>query len=621
MINKNIQKNRKPTRSLTTILTVAFFGVSVITLLLIDSFSLSANMRIYQDGLAAKQQLIAQNAGKTVASFIEEKFHVLETAINFADPVAVSFTQEAANRKAIMDTFLSTDPAFQQFAALNLQQQRLGQVSRISQSLSTQFLGQLNQSLFAKTQSGERYISPIYIDDASSEPLIVIAIPVKNVFGGVEGTLVAEVNLKFMWELVYQLSEGENGYVYVVDNQGNLIAYKDAARVLRGENVKDISEVSDFIQNPTKTKNIMHEIVNYAGINGEMVVGTYVPLGTPEWAVLVEIPASEAYQPVMQEIFTTAITFLFIAFFAGLMGYFLARRLAKPIVNLSNIATQISRGDLFLQADVFGPSEIARLALAFNNMTEQLRDLINTLEERVNERTLIAESARAEAEAAAAEAQTVRKDLEAQVWLVTGQAQLAAAMRSEQNTAKLAENVIAQISQYLGAQAGALYLLEKETLTLTGRYSYSARPGFNGKFQLGEGLVGQSAADQRPMLITRPENASIISTGIADFAPRQVLVTPFEESGQVAGVIELATLSEFTSTDTNFLAHVSESIGIAFRTAQARQRLADVLMQTQQQAEELQAQEEELRAANEELQAHTENLKTSHENQTRKDKA
>jgi hypothetical protein len=64
--------------------------------------------------------------------------------------------------------------------------------------------------------------------------LIAIAVPVKNVFGDLQGTLVAEVNLKFMWDLVGHLQVGTTGYAYVVDNKGNLIALGDSSRVLRG---------------------------------------------------------------------------------------------------------------------------------------------------------------------------------------------------------------------------------------------------------------------------------------------------------------------------------------------------------------------------------------------------
>jgi GAF domain-containing protein len=229
---------------------------------------------------------------------------------------------------------------------------------------------------------------------------------------------------------------------------------------------------------------------------------------------------------------------------------------------------------------------------------QELRELQVTLERRVVERTAVAERLRAEAEAA-------RQDLEAQMWVVAGQAALAEKMRGEQSIPLLADNIIVQLGRYLGAQAGALYLLEENLLHLRGSYAFTPRADFHGEFRLGEGWVGQAAVDQRALLVDCPANAAVISTALVELLPRQVLAVPFEEGGRVVGVIELAALTEFTAAQMHFLERVAENIGVAFRTAQARQRLAEVLLETQQQAEELQAQEEELRAANEELQAQT----------------
>ena len=59
-----------------------------------------------------------------------------------------------------------------------------------------------------------------------------------------------------MWDLVDQLKVGKTGYAYVVDNQGNLIAFGDTARVLAGENVKQIGEVREFVNNPSASADI-----------------------------------------------------------------------------------------------------------------------------------------------------------------------------------------------------------------------------------------------------------------------------------------------------------------------------------------------------------------------------
>jgi putative methionine-R-sulfoxide reductase with GAF domain len=214
-----------------------------------------------------------------------------------------------------------------------------------------------------------------------------MAVPAQNVFGEFQGILVAELNLKFMWELVDQLEVGQTGYAYVVDNQGNLIAFEDTARVLRGENVKQISEVQEFLVNPSATGDTTPEVGSYLGLIGETVVGTYVPLGTPQWAVVTELPAAEANRPILQSLIVSVATILIFAILAGVLGIFVARRLATPLIDLSNAATQVADGNLAIEAKVAGPAEIAQVASTFNTMTSSLREFIGNLEQRVADRT------------------------------------------------------------------------------------------------------------------------------------------------------------------------------------------------------------------------------------------
>ncbi|MBN2116825.1 MAG: GAF domain-containing protein, partial [Anaerolineales bacterium] len=158
-------------------------------------------------------------------------------------------------------------------------------------------------------------------------------------------------------------------------------------RVLRGENVSQISEVQEFLENPSLLGDVTPEAASYKGLLGETVVGSYVPLGTPQWAVFTELPTNEAYRPIIQSFLSSSAAILIFAILAGLAGIFIARRLSAPLIELSNIATEISGGNLGLQAKVSGPAEIAQVASTFNVMTSRLRDFISTLEKRVADRT------------------------------------------------------------------------------------------------------------------------------------------------------------------------------------------------------------------------------------------
>ncbi len=370
-------------RSLTTTLAITFFTLSMVILLVYGILALFFITLANRDAIASKQQLIAQNAAKTVSAFIQDKFNSLRTVVRFADPMDAN----AETRKAMLETLLGQDPSFRQVALLDTAGHQLAGDSFVSNSLSSQFIAQLHGDILTQTSKGQNYIGPVYIENVSNEPLTVIAVPVKDVFGDVQGTLVAEVDLKFMWDLVGQLQVGATGYAYVVDSKGNLIAFGNASRVLRGENEQQILAVKEFLRNLSASTDATEGVANYTGLLGTTVVGTYVPLGTPQWAVITEMPWKEAYRTVLQIVVASLASIFAIAVLAGIAGILIARRLTRPLNNLMETATRISRGEIEFQTAVSGPREVMSLATAFNNMTVQLRELISSLEQRVAYRT------------------------------------------------------------------------------------------------------------------------------------------------------------------------------------------------------------------------------------------
>lgn len=346
--------------------------------------------------ISSQQQLIAQDATRTVSSFIQEKFSVLETSVGLADPVSASPQEQ----KRILDSLLGPQPSFRQLVVLNTENQEVAHSSRISLVAARQLSEQLKGDILAQIKQAKRYISSVYIDPVTSEPMVLMAVPAANAVGDFQGALVAEVNLKFMWDLVDRLKVGETGHAYVVDRQGNLIAFSDTARVLKGENESQLQVVSTFIQNPDAQ---VADVRTYPGITGATVVGTYVPLATPDWAVVTELPWDEAYHEVVRQAMFSMGIALVMAVLAGLLGIFVARRLATPLASLTGTATRITAGEMELQAAVGGPREVAHLATAFNTMTTQLRQILASLEQRVADRTADLRCALDEVEAHARE--------------------------------------------------------------------------------------------------------------------------------------------------------------------------------------------------------------------------
>lgn len=197
-------------------------------------------------------------------------------------------------------------------------------------------------------------------------------------------------------------------------------------------------------------------------------------------------------------------------------------------------------------------------------------------------------------------------------WILTGNSELNEKMRGEKDIKELSEGIITYLTPYLNAQMGALYLHEHNDLRLISSYAYTERRQNKNTFKIGEGLVGQAAAERKHIKFSDiPDNYLKISSGLGVTIPKNIIVFPFIYEGSVKGVLEFASAHEFKELDLEFLTVVADSIAIAFHTAQSRIQLKEFLEETQRQAEELETQQEELRQANEELTEKTELLENS----------
>ncbi len=373
-------RKHKTAPSLVVILTIAFLTSSVLMLAITSALQLLYGIKTQKDVIAADQQLIAQYAATSVSGFVQDKFNILETAIWLTNPYAASPEQQ----KLMLDSLLGLQPAFIKLALLNAGDKVLVEATRLPLSGPWLTRDRLNGPVLAGIQQKKRFISSIYIDSITSEPMVIMAAPVIDVFGAYRGSLVVEVNLKFMWDLVARLKVHLTGYAYVVDRRGTLIAFQDTTRVLKGENVGGVKAIDGFLHGDSAAAPAAG-VTTYRGITGTQVVGTFVPLGTPDWAVVTELPWGEAYREVLRQAWVSLGITLAMAALASILGVYLARRLSVPLVNLMETATHIAEGKRELQAMVGGPREVARLAVSFNSMTAQLRQSLESLERQVVE--------------------------------------------------------------------------------------------------------------------------------------------------------------------------------------------------------------------------------------------
>src|SRR5471032_1347613 len=204
--------------------------------------------------------------------------------------------------------------------------------------------------------------------------------------------------------------------------------------------------------------------------------------------------------------------------------------------------------------------------------------------------------------------------LEQQAWLRSGQTELAEQVLGQLTLQLLGRNILQFCAQYMGSSVAALYVREEHGgLTRVASYGFSREQEqqeqaiFND-----EGLVGQAAGQGRLIRLDEvPVDYFKVSSGLGEGSPRSVLVVPTTNDDRVNGVIELGFLRPLSERDVELLELIADNIGTSIEAARYRQRLQEVLAETQQLNEELQVQQEELKTANEELEEQSRILKES----------
>jgi adenylate cyclase len=199
-----------------------------------------------------------------------------------------------------------------------------------------------------------------------SEPYLLVAISGNRASAG---TLIAEVNLKLIWDVISAIKVGKTGFAFGLDRPGRLIAHPDISLVLRGAE-----------EATSKPFQAIRDAIGRAGlgfatgrdVQGRQVAAAAAPVAGPDWTVVVEQPLSEAFGPIYAALWRTAELLLVGTIFSGLLAYALAHRMTEPIRLLEEGTERIGAGLFDHRITIETGDEFQRLADRFNRMAAEL---------------------------------------------------------------------------------------------------------------------------------------------------------------------------------------------------------------------------------------------------------
>lgn len=209
-----------------------------------------------------------------------------------------------------------------------------------------------------------------------------------------------------------------------------------------------------------------------------------------------------------------------------------------------------------------------------------------------------------------------------QSWLNSNSARITELLRGVSTLEQSAQTFINEFSPTLGAHFGALYVRKinnPNELALQAAYAGEGTLQAKPTLMLGEGLAGQCASDQHPIILDHvPDNYVSVHSATGQNSPQSIMIYPILFDDELLGVIELASLGTFTELQKQLLALLCHNLGVILNNINRRLHIEELLRESQamteelqSQSEELQMQQEELKRTNENLEEQTEELKRS----------
>jgi diguanylate cyclase (GGDEF)-like protein/PAS domain S-box-containing protein len=364
---------------------VTLVGAALAVSALVETFF---DVQSQREALTALQREKSLLAAQKIETFIVDD---VERHLEWAfPPPYLNRITTSEERRVELAKLMAQVPALAEVSYVDIDGQERVRVSRTAVTVVDSMRDRSGELAFVEGRRTGRHFGTVYLRNGS-EPYMTIAAGRADA-----GALVAEVNLTFILEVIAAIKVGSNGYAYIVDDRGRLIAHPDAALMLRNTDASGLPQVRAARDSAGSSAPAVPVIGR--DFVGNDVLSGHADITSARWVVFVDEPVGEAYAPLYNTLLRSAVLLLF-GFIAALAASVaLARNLVTPILALQAGAERVAAGMLDHRIDVRTGDELEALADEFNRMTGQLRSVYGSLEQKVEERTgdLVTEHRRVE---------------------------------------------------------------------------------------------------------------------------------------------------------------------------------------------------------------------------------
>jgi signal transduction histidine kinase len=501
-----------------------------------------------RQNLEVVHRQMAELAALQIRNYIEEVAQAVRLAAQPRNLIGGRITDDYVSE---LRSLLKNVPAIRDVVAVGLDGREQLRLSRIGPSLPDARAEHASDPDFAAAKSGQTYFGPVIFPADSFEPRIVIAVPIEPFRGEVIGVLSAEVNVRYVWDVVQEIKVGETGYAYVVSGTGALVAHPDLHLVLQHIDLSGLPQVA-ALQNPDDGAAATGVYKNLAG---QRVLVSHVRIPNVGWTVMVERPLTEAYQPLLASLARTGGILLVVCIMAVGAAVILGRRVVRPIEVLRRGAARLEAGDLEARLELSTGDEFEELAEDFNRMAGRLQDAHAGLEQKVAERT-----------------QALKQSLDE----VQGLGDTIRAVSASLDLQKVLQTIVVHATELSRSDGGLIYEFDEPAQVFRLRAGHLLRPEFIAKLDKApptfrNSIMGRAATTGQPEQVVDVEaDASYALKGVVLAEGYQsLLAIPTSQGGRLIGGVVVArkAIGGFSDREIELLRTFANGSTIAIENA------------------------------------------------------
>jgi signal transduction histidine kinase len=341
----------------------------------------------HRDDVAKLEAAVLTQTQGEIQSFIDNNI-LTQTSVEIPYGGNIFATSSIPAQQYVLGQTLGALPFLQSEAYVNLagQETAAADKNNIFGIASSSLQNVSASPAFQAAKAGNDYLGPIgYVPDAAtgqSVPVVTFASPVKDQNGQTIGVISGTASLDELQIIVASSTIGNTGYLYLVDQNGALIAGGGSAAA-GGSLSGDIGS-STVAQMPMVQKVIggtgsltAQAQLRYKNIFGKEVVAAGEPLneGGQYWGLVAEWPTSEADAVINALLLRDAIMLLVVLVLVLLLGAVLALIIVRPIEELKEGTARVAQGKFNEGVNITTGDELQELGDSFNDMVMGLKQL------------------------------------------------------------------------------------------------------------------------------------------------------------------------------------------------------------------------------------------------------